>query len=481
MKIFRAALECVTPLHCGGGRDSVLDQPVSRDAFGLWHIPASSFAGCLRGLGKKIDARLTDAMFGEQNGEESIPSLVWCEDVLLLDFDSVPAVLKILQGKKPALQCAPFVRDYVRIDLKTGAGVEGGKFDMEIVPAGARFLLQARCDGWNRELTREEEEYFDRLCSLVLAGQLELGGKSGLDYGRYKILSHEYRDTRLDTPQGMAEWLNLDEFAVPGANAATTLGNVGLSPAPRNLDGCLEIPLVCSGPILIGGGAPDEERVADILFALTPALKYAEKPGGAGGVEWQAVLPASSLRGVLRHAIYEIMASLKFSDAGAKKILEDIFGAVSAGESRCGKISISDARLMPQAGREAFAFVQHVALDRFSAAPIDGALFSEEPFWVENAAAALKIGVRNLEAHEAALLFHALLDLFEGSLAVGSGVNRGNGYLALAQWNENRQKAFSSLRGDMSWNGENLLKNGLDGLLNCAAQWDAALRERIAL
>lgn len=480
MKIFRAALECVAPLHCGGGHDNLLDQPVSRDAFGLWHVPASSFAGCLRGLGKKIDARLTDAMFGEQNGEEAVPSLVWCEDILLLDFDSVPAILKILRGEKPAIQCGPFVRDHVCIDLETGAGVEGGKFDMEIVPPGARFLLEMRCDGWNRELTRAEEEYFDRLCSLVLAGQLELGGKTALDYGRYKVLSHEYRDVRLDTPEGMAEWLNRDEFAVPAGNAATSPRDSGLSPAPRNLDGCLEIPLVCSGPILIGGGAPDEERGADMLFALTPALKYADKPGVAGGVEWQAVLPASSLRGVLRHAIYDILASLKVDGESSNKILEDIFGVVSSAESRCGKISISDARLMRASGRDSFAFVQHVALDRFSAAPIDGALFSEEPFWAENAALTLKITVRNLEAHEAALLFHALLDLFEGSLAVGSGVNRGNGYLALAQWNEDRENALASLRGGMSWNGENILKNGLAGLLDCADRWDAALRERIA-
>lgn len=352
---------------------------------------------------------------------------------------------------------------------------------MEIVPAGVRFLLQARCDGWNRELTREEEEFFDRLCALVLAGQLELGGKTGLDYGRYKILAHEYRDLRLDTRIGMEEWLNFDEFAVPVANAPISLEDATLAPAPENLSGWLEIPLNCSGPILIGGGAPDDVRVADILFALTPALKYADASGTAGCVEWQAVLPASSLRGVLRHAIYDILTSLNFTVESSKKILEDIFGVVSAAAARCGKISISDARLLPGDGGEAFTFVQHVALDRFSAAPIDGALFSEEPFWAENAAATLRIAVRNFEAHEAALLFHALLDLFEGSLAVGSGVNRGNGCLELAGWNENRQEAFAGLRGNMSWNGENILKNGLAGLLDCAACWGAALRERGAL
>ena len=33
--IFKVIVECETPLHCGGGIDDVLDQPVARDAFGL--------------------------------------------------------------------------------------------------------------------------------------------------------------------------------------------------------------------------------------------------------------------------------------------------------------------------------------------------------------------------------------------------------------------------------------------------------------
>lgn len=494
MKIFRAVFECTAPLHCGGGADSLLDQPVSRDAFDLWHIPASSFAGALRSLGVKIDPLLTERIFGDQTGDESVPSLIWCDDILLLDLDSRPALGKILAGQKPLLQCRSFVRDHVRIDLESGAGVEGGKFDMEIVPPGTRFLLQTRCDGWNRELTWAENEYFERLCALVLSGALELGGKTGLDYGRYKILRHEYRDLPLASAEGMTEWLNLDEFALPGAQSGLQAAEP--APAPNNLDGWLEIPLACAGPVLIGGGEPDKTRLrseeADMLFALTPRLKYpplTENPAdyardaqsGAECIEWLPVLPASSLRGVLRHALYDIMASLNIGPEISNAILADIFGTVSTGASRCGKISVSDAPLNAASGNDNFAFVQHVALDRFSAAPIDGALFSEEPFWVENAAAAVKISVHNLEAHEAALLFHALLDLFEGSLAAGSGVNRGNGFLKLPGWHEDRQKAFAAIRGSMSWNGENILQNGIPGLLRYAAQWDAALKERVAL
>lgn len=488
MKIFRAVLECAAPLHCGGGEDARLDQPVARDAFGLWRAPGSTLAGAMRHLGEELDKELgqslTAAMFGDQDRERSVPSLIWCEDLLLLDFDSTPALLKILEGGQPAIQCPPLVRDHVRIDLENGAGEDGGKFDMEIAPAGARFLFQIRCDGWNRELTRPEEEYFDRLCGLILAGNLELGGKSGLGYGKYRILSHECLDLKLDTRAGMEAWLNYDSFALPPSEASPPETPApALYRAPDRLSGSIEIPLLCAGPILIGGGRPDGEtdNEADIIFALTPFLRYKNDAHDRGGLEWRPILPASSIRGILRHAIYDIMKGLRIAPKTIKTILEDIFGHVSSFEAKCGKISFNDAPILTRPGKDAFATVQHVALDRFSAAPVEGALFNERPIWLPGAETTVKLEARDLEAHEAALLWHALLDLCEGSLAIGSGVNRGNGRLKLQFWDEDRRKAFMRLSGDMSWNGRKIIQDGASGLRDLAPLWDKALREKAGI
>lgn len=486
MKIFRAILECATPLHCGGGEDWKIDQPVARDAFGLWYIPGSALAGSLRALGEELnsptDQQLTGQMFGDQNNELSIPSLVWCEDLCLLDYDSIPAPLKIIKGDQPEIKCELFLRDHVRIDLETGAGEDGGKFDMEIVPPGARFLLQIRCDGWNRELSDTEEKYFNALCGLVLAGKMELGGKSGLGYGQYKVMSHEYLDLKMDTRKGMEAWLNYDGFAPLRSGEAPDLPAPALPRAPGTLNGAIEIPLICAGPILIGGGAPatEEKDEAGILFALTPFLKYKDKANDTAGVELRPVLPASSIRGVLRHAFFDVMTGLKIEDKIAREILKDIFGDVAGGEAKRGKISISDAPLT-YAGKNPFATVRHVALDRFSAAPVEGALFNERPLWLPGTETTIKLDARELEAHEAALLWHVLLDLFEGSLAIGSGVNRGNGRLRLRFWDEDKQKAFAQISGDMNWNGQNLPQDGLSQLRKFAPLWDNALRERAGI
>lgn len=474
IRLLRLIIECRTPLHCGGGEDEIQDQPVTRDAFGYWRIPGSSLAGSLRALGEQLDPELTRKMFGEQEGAESHASFIWCEDGLLVDYDGRTALERLLADEKPDIGPGPFVRDHVRIDLESGASEDAGKFDAEIVPAGTRFLLEFRCDSWDTEFTEAELAYFDQLCGLVLDRRLSLGGKTGLGYGLYRLVVFVYREFALNEAAGMQAWLSLPEFGLPPRDLGKSLG---FPSAPQlkesGLDGWLELPLACLGPILIGGGSPHRPdgkvAEADLLFALTPRLNYLAREQ-----QWVAVLPGSSIRGVLRHAIYAILRDLGTEKADA--MLKSLFGFVEANGGQCGKLVFADSRLEFAGKMPKYQFEQHVALDRFSGSALDGALFSEEPFWTEGARAPVRIRACNLEAHEAALFFHAIFDLLEGSLAIGSGVNRGNGRLALPGWRENPAEAAKTITGDLAWNGQTVLAAGLESLKQLAPAWDQALR-----
>lgn len=473
MRLLRLIIECETPLHCGGGSDDAWDQPVVRDAFGYWRIPGSSLAGALRALGERINPALVSRMFGDQVGADSRASLVWCEDGLLLDFDGTPVVARLLAGQTPRIEAPQYIRDHVRIDPETGAAENGGKFDAEIVPAGARFLLEIRLDGWDKPETPEEIAFFDSLVALVLAGELSLGGKSGVGYGLYRALAHEYRDLDLFTREGMAAWLASPEFAPLAAKNSVQAGKIPAM-AAAGLDGWLEIPLSCDGPILIGGGAgrpgaPVSD--ADIVFALTPRLVYE----GDLHELWTPTLPGSSLRGVFRHAANAILRDLEIPDR--ESILNSLFGYVENAGGACGKLVFADAVLRTGGKPARYQFEPHVALDRFSGSALDGALFSDEPFWNEGATAGLRVRARGLEAAEAALFFHVILDFLEGSLAVGSGTNRGNGRLELKGWKRDPRKAAAAIRGDLTWNGEKIIDGSLTTLEKLAPEWDAALRQ----
>lgn len=482
MLVLRLTLECATPLHCGGGLDGERDQPVIRDAFGNWVIPGTSLAGSLRSIADRLDSKMAERLFGWQENDAPHPSLVWCEDGLFLDFDGKPCLAKAIAGETLLFKQKDnfFIRDHVRLGLESGAAENGAKFDMEIVPAGSRFLLEIRCDGWDRRLDPGEKDFFARLCGEILAGNLTLGGKAGLGYGHYNVLESRFSEIDLFEAEGMSAWLGLEPYSMELPGKAMLPGTPAAA-AAHGLDGWLEMPLECDGPILIGGGATDRKdgtaSEADILFALTPRLSYAQK----GGLNWLAALPGSSLRGVLRHAVHNVLISLGSRSKTAERILNDIFGYVKAESASQGKLEVEDS-ILDSGGQSPWQFQQHVAIDRFTGAALEGALFSEEPFWRKGAKTVLRLRVRCLAAHEAALLFHALFDLFDGTAAVGSGANRGNGRLAPHGWAENPAAALNLAKGGISWNSQPVFGNGdaAETLTSLSVEWDQSLKEKVA-
>lgn len=473
MRIFRMIIECSTPLHCGGGAEDILqDQPVTRDAFGLWRIPGSSLAGVLRGLCDSVEPAMTGKMFGESGGEPR-PSLVWCADGILLDFDGLSAPDKMIAGQQVEIPQGPFVRDHVRLDCDRGCAVEGGKFDEEIVPAGARFLLEFRCDGWNRKLTDEECACFDRLCALALGGALDLGGKTANGYGRYRVIEKSCREIDLFDPAGMEAWLNLSRGKMPQTGEGRELD---LAPAlealpDAGLNGTAQMSLVCDGPILIGGGQPvlpdGSLSDADIIFALSPYLDYGRKK-----LCWRPVLPGTSLKGVLRHAVYRILRDGGASAELAQNRLNDLFGHIEGNDGQCGRLVVEDCPLLE--ARQG-TLVQHVAIDRFTGGALDGALFSEEPVWIEGLEVQARIHARGADGAGAALIFQALLDLGQGLLGVGSGVNRGNGRLR-AKMGTEPGAVLESAEGNLAFGGRPLLAGDagarLATLAELAHEWE---------
>lgn len=473
MRLLKLIIELETPLHCGSGAgDWALDQPVARDTFGLWRIPGTSLAGSLRALAATRDKDLANRLFGDQ--KEAKPSLVWCRDALLLDFDGVPALKKKLAGKEVNIPLGPFVRDHVRLNLQTGTSEEGAKFDEEIVPAGTRFLLDIRLDGWQNPLSPRESEFFDLLCADMCAGTLRLGGKSNSGYGAYKEVRRQYLRIDLSTTEGMVTWLNLDPWGeIAGEKDEPLPAPAGININP-GLNGFLTIPLQGQGPILIGGGSLDPDGSLpdeDIVFALSPFMDYSR-----GCLSWRYVLPGSSLKGVFRHRIYDILTLLGMQDKNATSLIDNLFGSVKNGAGRAGKIQVRDGVI---AGGKA-APVSHVTIDRFSGGTVQGALFKEKPLWADNYSLNLRLDVNEVEAHEAALLFHALLDFCEGDVSVGSGANRGNGRFVLPGWPKNQREALDSIKGELVWEGKPL---SLDqsSLQIASRVWDEALENMVKL
>lgn len=455
--IARCILELKTPLHCGGGKDDgIMDAPVARDAYGLWRIPGSSVAGILRShLRETCDKNAEKALFGYAHQDDrGNASLVWCTDAVLLDCDNQPAWHKYLEGAAPTITAPVFLRDHVRIDEATGAASNTGKFDEEYVPAGTRFAVEIRLDGWMESPSAEALDYFARLLQALREGAISFGGHGANGYGEYTVLQQECRHFALHDPRCMEQWLNLPALTAKAQPLFPADAGKPWQPAPaqakanapKGISGSFSLPLMTSGPLLIAGGRPEGAIDADMCFAPTVVYDYKQKNGLQRTVY---TIPGSSLRGVIRHRVLHILRALGFADP--QREVARIFGTASGDTGKKGHVRIADAPLQydnAAVDTRACQIVQHVAVDRFTGGAMDAHLFNEAPVWRDKVKLALRMRLDGLEPAQAGILLHALIDLAQGNVAIGNGGNRGNGRLQL--------DTDASPTCDLVWDGEHL-------------------------
>lgn len=453
MYIARFIIQTKTPLHCGGGIDPTLDQPVNRDFYGLWTIQGSSVAGILRSYVRDTKPELEDILFGHQNRNfsslDQSASLVWCSDAVLLDLDENFAFKKIALGKEIGFGVGPFVRDHVNIDLEKGTATDGGKFDEEIVPPGVKFALELKLDGWNDEITEIQKNGFLKLCSAIKSALITFGGKTVSGYGSFDCTYAEVRNLDLKTKEDLESYLNL-------SNAPKFSDNEGHSVALQKEDplilkdndlysGKLIIPLVSNGPILVGGTNTKDTEV-DMVCLMTPVLDSIKR-----SYIFKYTIPGSSLRGVIRHRVFDIFKALN-KDNEQNDELNSIFGSVSGKNGSAGHIKCSDIYLDVDKSQH----VQHVAIDRFTGGAIDGALFDEAPIWELGLQLNAEIEFSDLSAFQTAVLMHALLDICTGDAPIGGGANRGNGVVRIKDYDKGMLVALKNVKALVS-HGQEIL------------------------
>lgn len=464
MYIARFILQTKTPLHCGGGSDPSLDQPVNRDSYGLWRIQGSSVAGILRSYIKDAEPELEDILFGHQNRNfsslDQSASLVWCSDASLLDFDDDFAFKKIASGKDIGFGVGPFVRDHVNIDLEKGTATDGGKYDEEIVPPGVKFAIELKLDGWNEELSTDKSDAFLKLCSAIKHGLITFGGKTVSGYGKVVCTYAEVKELNLKNKDDLETYLNLSDSPVFADNEGHSVELLKVDDFTSKdgslYTGKLVLPLVSNGPILVGGTNTKDSEV-DMVCLMTPILDEKKKD-----YIYKYTIPGSSLRGVIRHRVFDILKALN-KDNEQNDELNSIFGSVSGKNGSAGHIKCSDIYLDIDKAQH----VQHVAIDRFTGGAIDGALFDEAPVWESGLLLKTEIEFTALTALQTAVLMHALLDICTGDAPIGGGTNRGNGVVRIKDLDKSILTALQNVEAIVS-HGKEILNVKDQAQLN---QW----------
>ena len=385
-----------SPLLIGDGAgetvDNFSDVHVLKNSQGEPFIPGTSLCGVLREWLEDISPAWTTKIFGDA---KKMQSSIQLEDIVLTGSEIIP-------------------RDGVRIDGITGTGVDGGKFDFEVVERGAvgklRLLMTLRGihvgkGGGDKNYSLDEILEVIALMLRRLLDGIRLGALTTKGFGLVAAenLSAGLFDFR--NKADVAAWLSGKPAAkeiLPSAEKFPV--------APSNF--IVDATFKFNSSFIIRDYEVDAADREKNISAVT--LKSRE----------DFVIPGTSLKGILRHRAEYIFNKLGID----QKILNGLMGYSLDAEKIRSRFIVAESYLEPTN----FAEVNHTRtkIDRLTGGTLQGTLFTTKPAYQrKREVPTLKIHfeIREAKDFEAGLAIFLLRDLWLGHVAIGGEKSVGRG------------------------------------------------------
>jgi len=401
-------IEADTPLKVGSNASDFLqDSPVQKDWNVLPMILGTSIAGVLR---KDFKGDTKD-IFGEECGSKVIISNALllddknrvCED-LLLDKDRTDFI-KLFDNLP--------IREHTAINDKGVAG-ENSKFDEEIVYKGTRFKF-------SMEMIEDNKKSFDEILNLLSSPSFRLGGGSTKGFGKIKVIEIKTQSFSIDTYEDYSSSLN---HPLKSEALASLKGGAKASHPIKYINYTLKI--TPDDFFMFGSGFGDSDADSTPIYEKVIDYKNAKLS------DKQILIPASSIKGALSHRStyhYNLQEKLFIGDDNARTTISELFGEAKNSkkdiEGSKGKILISDCF---KSNRDETKVFDHVAIDRFTAGAIAGALFQEKTI-AQRDEWEIEILLENKDIEEKYIkaFESALSDITTGMLSLGGMTTKGHG------------------------------------------------------
>lgn len=483
--VLQAKCRLVGPLAIGGAEGlGLTDQLATRDGLGRLVIPGTSLAGVLRARCADldgVDSTQVSTWFGDLDDEFGASRIV-VDDAVIKD-----GVVEI--------------RDGIGIDRRTGTVAEHLKFTREIVGAGATTnivitvdvprdgVVADTVDGQRdgSEHRRPSPGVPDIICGLVtlLEDGITLGSGIGKGFGAICLAD----DASIE--------VTVQDFRTRVSTIEALRGGWHVKPADiKRLESgrpvaVFTLPWEPTGSILVRAGR--DGNIVDDLPLVTTDEMATDKV--------RFVLPGSSIKGALRtraewivRTVLDLDTSENFTDQLAVPLVDVLFGAAprpappdTDGHLRStagakAALTVAESRTTAAIDRKVWEKIAvmsrpedtvkgryfndffdildaldkadtdkpdfsgrlepaaHVAIDRWTSAPVHGALFSTLELWanawepitltVDIAILEQRLDSHQMERDRNAAMFLLLLtlrDLADGWVPLGFATNRGSG------------------------------------------------------
>ena len=394
--VFTGTLQLDSPLVIGSGtetetRTNEADIHVLKDKQERPFIPGTSLAGVLRDWFEHLDPVATKTLFGfvtkNENTMNDVQSAVSISDVVLANSEII-------------------VRDGVSIDVYSGTGIKGAKYDFEAVERGAKgkFLMIVTVREYQERLIPDLDTLIrklaDRICSGFSAGALTTKGMGLVSVPDVTVNYYDFRNKN-----SVANWL------LKKASNKQYQGKVCAAGSEDTFIADGEFALKTS--LLVRNQNADESDGDTSINAVPMKSKEAY------------LIPGTSLKGVLRHHALKILSEIGKPDS----LMDELMGFSTKKASKKSRFSVNEV-YFKEGVKEASQTRNRI--DRFTGGTIESALFTNRALWQgKNGVPVLKIHFEVADCHdwEAGLALFLLKDLWTGKIAIGGEKSIGRGLL----------------------------------------------------
>lgn len=388
-----------SPLRVGSGDGEITDSDLMLDGRGCPFIPGSSVAGVLRDLYAKRVSSTEDAvkiLFGYIEGETLSDSHVMVSDAIGPDH-AVPSDYFVT------------VRDGIKLD-EWGIIESKKKYDFQVAETKQPYYSVVEWTG--NEATYQTEIVYglDRLMKMIVSDGISFGARTTRGYGRMSVTA---KKKVFEFPKDIEDWLNFDPLVEGSFKNERSIEAELLDDGVTKIHIDIEI----KGSFSVRVNTARAERLEDgSVPDSVPLSNFEDKP----------VIPGTSWAGVFRHHMLAVLRQVGLGSNCGNQVTElnHLFG-VNEDESQHTRSSISFGETKITGG--APYSITRNAVERFTQAPKNTALFTNQ-FW-QGGKGRLDISIqkRKLDKLQAQLLAIALIDLDIGLLTFGGADGTGHG------------------------------------------------------
>lgn len=418
----RCTLEFSSPLHVGTGERLSIesDAPVLRDAQGRPWLPGSSIRGVLRDWCER-EAPLLGV------GDEEVARMFGAAaaDAKRLNVHERQGRLRVYDLELSG-DAAAQVRDRVRVDARSGAAAERGKYDHEV--AGVQSgVLSMVYEGWHGD---HELVLLQSAVQALRQGLLSFGAKGSGGLGFCEATAAEWTAEDRTSSVDLSKYLRSRITGLAGHQMSAVPEPqyvITRDPAPRAWSWMrIDFDIQFEGPMLVAAlhsGKSDDTRAArvDATYQI--------------GLSGRPLLAGSSLRGAMRSQARRIghltgdrgWESFRTLFGPEPDESEEVNDDDEPASKFRGLLSVKEGTLE---GTAHTVLLNHVAIDRLTGFAADRKLFSS----LALASPTFRCGLllrwcAGDPTHRRAvrLLMFTLRDLANGTISIGSRSTRGYG------------------------------------------------------